>query len=232
MADVPVPSGLQERLLVAVAAAEAPRAPGPSEAVDRAIDPGVPAAPRGAAMADRGETQSGGRPAAAPWLSRRRVLAAVAVVAAVAAILTVVVLVPMGPTGVAEERVVQDIELAYLDRLQGVEGWRTDHALPEGFSPPPGVSLGPLRAWQSVRVWGCRGIAYEVANPRPARKAVVLVIQRRVRGLPGAPPISPQSTTLGRCVGVWQSESYVYALIVEGTEPQYRQFVSPRSGLT
>jgi hypothetical protein len=251
--DVPVPEDLAERLLMALKAAEhgeavdaiALRRKTPGEAT-------VVSAVAGAIVAQVTETATSNshvvasavagtvvaQPAAArvqpaphaKRVSRRSWLgwsAALTTVAAAVALFCM--LYPWAPPWVEPQDVAQDIASIY-DSDQGLFD-------PEAWTPGSPVGLPPVlmeviprqpQRWREFKVGRYPATAYDLTSPGAAHRATLVVIDRRVRGLDyGIPPKTPQFSTQGRHVGIWRSETQVFALIVEGDVGDYQQLVEP-----
>lgn len=99
--------------------------------------------------------------------------------------------------------------------------WRPMDSAPGEF-PLPRAVLAAARGWQRVD----RGVAYRLSSPRLG-KAVVLVLDLVVAGLPKSPPREPQSTTGGQQVAAWQSAGRLYVIVVQsdGDPNRYRRLV-------
>jgi hypothetical protein len=220
MSDMPVPADLADRLLVALKAAEQG-------------EPHDLSALRPAATAQSAFQQSSPptRPADQITTTRKRVTsrrvwigsgiaAAVAAAAAIA-----LVLYPWPPKHVTPEEVAQQVQMLYDAEIAQAQAGDWFKGIP--VYDEPVLSLGvvpqPWR-WRELTVDGYDGRAYDVSQGRT--RATLVVIDRRVRGLNDAPPHTPIHTH-GRCIGVWQSESQVYALVIEGTLDKYQQLVMP-----
>lgn len=202
--NVPVPAGLQSRLLARLAIAQ------PASAVSAA----------NAALHDR-----------------RRWLWGAAGLAAAASLALVVGLWPRRP--------VYDLEALYRDvrdfhaHLEAGPATLLSENRPDGFEPSADIlgADGPHAAWQKVkRFLGRSGVAYQLQSD-DGTTATLYVVKLSPR--PGAPDLSrllptqpPKrpSFTDGVTTAAWQQGQYAYAMVIDGPERHYRQFVrEPRS---
>jgi hypothetical protein len=223
--DVPVPADLAERLLVALKAAEQ----------GEPTDAGALHSAAVASQHPPGDVV----PAKQAMVSRRvwvgwGIAAAVAAAAAVACLLY-----PWPPQHVTPEEIAQQAQMFYDAQIAHAEAsaWKPgrptfdEPVLNGGILPPP-------QRWREVTLDGYAARAYDLLGegsferPKGGRgslkRAVLLVIDRRVRGLNDAPPHDPVCTH-GRCIGIWQTESQVYALVVEGSLNDYQQLTAQGS---
>lgn len=202
--NVPVPDGLEGRLLDRLAIAQAASA--------------VTAA--NSALHDR-----------------RRWLWGAGGVAAVASLALVVGLWPRRP--------VYDLEALYRDvrdfhaHLEPGPATLLSENRPDGFEPSADIlgADGPHATWHKVkRFLGRSGVAYQLQSDEGTTATLYVV---KLSLLPGAPDLSrllptqpPKrpSFTDGVTTAAWQQGQYAYALVIDGPERHYRQFVrEPRS---
>ncbi|MFO7902452.1 MAG: hypothetical protein R6U98_07320 [Pirellulaceae bacterium] len=67
-------------------------------------------------------------------------------------------------------------------------------------------------------------VAYRASVPPAWSRAVLFVVEtRQGRLLPNQPPTVPDSTTRNICIGVWKSDEHLFALAVHGTQRTYRR---------
>lgn len=225
-----VPEGLEARLLAAVrerAAADALAAP-------------AVAAARTAVRA--GTSAAGGVAPAAPQVaplarfSWRRALVGTSLVAAVAVLAAYVMNLPRPITA---DEVVEEVRQVYDEQIAQTNDWiletkirpSADFGIP-AFALINAESHQSNSPWREFKIWNNNAVAYDLyGNPTPAERAemdrridaglfpnraVLIVIDRSVYGLPTSPPDIPQGQSAGPVIGVWRSEDMIYALAVEG----------------
>jgi hypothetical protein len=146
--------------------------------------------------------------------------------AVAAAVALFCMLYPWPPPWVEADEMAQQINMLFDSDFALADGWQsgTHVSLPEVISE---LSLSSER-WREVD-FGHPATAYDLIGSDPTRRATLLVIDRRVRGLDYTLPRAPQLSTHGRSIGIWQSETQVFALIVEGTEHDYKQLVEQQA---
>jgi hypothetical protein len=103
--------------------------------------------------------------------------------------------------------------------------WQPLRLAPTGFSVPAAVAV-PAQSWQAVhRIVGRPAVAFDLAGPG-AKRAVLFVVKSSSPNLPGSPPATPSSTTTGgQTIAAWQNSGFVYVLVVEGDEREYRRLI-------
>jgi hypothetical protein len=195
MDDIPLPAGLADRLLTVVKQ-------------EQAAEPTVTKA----------------APVAEP--SRRRWLAVALGTAAA-------LLVAVGawqwnqqPTELTAEHV-QDLATELRQLAAGDAAWQEDiSAAPLATHPlESSLRVAPWRWQRMATSLDAQAVVYDLSHTR--RKTLLIVMQAKVASdeLSTRPPSIPQATTGGVCVGMWQRDGLVYALVVEGNEPWYRGLV-------
>lgn len=104
--------------------------------------------------------------------------------------------------------------------------WQPLKTVPAGFGVPGGVAV-PAQSWQAVnRIVGHPAIAFNLSRPGVTR-AVLFVVKMASPQLPGSPPGTPSSTTTGgQTIAAWQNAGFVYVLVVEGDERDYRRLIN------
>jgi len=203
---VPTPHGLADRIADAVAQ---------HQETARRADPDRLATVHG--VADR-----------APRFGRRRWAAIAAGICAAAA--AVAIAVWFGPWN-HELRGVQIARMARgwvggLDR----EAWQQRDAALDEYPLDPSLRFASVR-WQRFAALDDRqAVAYR-ATLRPDSSAAFLLVVRTHRPavLPTTPPMVPQSTTEGLCIGIWKSRGLLYVLVVPGSRAQYRRAINTQS---
>jgi hypothetical protein len=237
--DVSVPDDLSERLLVALKAAEQGE-PADAAALHRYQNAGSAtwAAAAPASTADIRAKADRARPARVrrrAWLGWSIAAATVAAAACAAFVL----LHSWSPTFVTQDEVAQHIHGLYDAEItqSAASEWTAGapvHELPFFASdqfPQP-------KRWRELRVGGYAATAYDLPReafgnppPRSLKRATLVVIDRRVRGLGSAPPQDPLFTQ-GLRIGVWQTETQVFALVVEGSPDDYQLLIGSQGSFT
>jgi len=197
--DVPLPDGLEERLLARLAFE--------GNVVEQVTDA------RSTDDVDAVSPASQTRSATTRQIVWRAGLA-ISAVAAVVAIM-VVFLTPqdvpaLNPTDLASKGV------AFVQSAIDADDWQTAEP-PEDY-PPSKFVLVPVHGWhQVVTDYDREAVAYDI-TPRDGPTATLLVIRPRgeVYGFPSGPPGRPQSTTGGRSVAAWQQDELVFLLVISG----------------
>ncbi len=234
--DVPVPRDLADRLLVALKAAEH------GEPVDAAAlrrsgcGSSAAAAQLAAGTREVSLTQPAADAIVQPAFQTKRTTrrawlgwTLAGATAAAAAVALFCALYPWAPEWVSAEAIAQHIYVMYDSEIALIE--------PDAWTPGAPVSEPPVfdeillpqpQRWRELMVGRYPATAYDLVGEGAPKRATLLVIDRRVRGLDHAPPEVPADTQ-GRCIGVWQSETQVFALIVEGTVSDYQRFIRPQA---
>ena len=200
--DVPVPEGLDRRILDRLAAAKAE----------------MPAA-EPAAIVKRSPRR---------WFLGAGIGATVA---AAGVILAVVLQPPDTDLTLSEVRQ-RAIELFKSDWPNGQwpeQGLAvTDEEPLEKFPISRGVAMPPSvrMQWRSARLAESPGVAYDMIDRR-GRMATLYVIRRTLPGLPTAPPRAPHPGTAGCVTASWSRDGLLYVLVVRGGERDYESFVPP-----
>jgi len=211
--DVPVPEGLEARITTRLAAVRNGRTGAgeeqPASQAPAAEPVAEPAQPR-------------------RRLSRRWLLAGGAVVAVAASVVLAIV--------------APDENLPVLDRDEVLkaakadfDGWIAQGELPDGGQARPDYPLSgdvrpvavPQVPWRSIdRFLGCRAVAYHLSlGQGGAPRATLYVLRADVPGLGSLPPSKPASETGGRSVAAWQTDDFLYVLVVEGGRRAYQSFL-------
>jgi len=233
-ADVPVPEGLEGRLLERLGvASDQGVSPGENTGQGRAQAPGVLTTPDSATSEAQPETTLRPTPVA-PRRARqpRRWLLAGGGVAVAAALVVGAVMVFSHSGPDYTRQAVLDEAIRFFS-----------HETPEAARPDEPPSDYPLSSamarprqieieWRWVSgLLESRGVAYDFRDPRGAR-ATLYVLDRQVAGLPAAPTLRPY-TTGGCSVEAWQEGGLLYVLVVDsGDRRAYRQFLYRPGPLT
>lgn len=205
--DVPVPTGLAERLLAAhqpVAAANAPVAE---------IVPVTPAVADVALPARR--------------FSRRAWFGALAGLAAAILVVAGLTNWALAPQVLSVDTLLEGSHVVALELPEGE--WSVDWKSPVLAEHPFDSSALVVRpvGWQrQSTALDSAAIVYDLAGPR--RKAARLLVYR----MPGAqsslasfPTRTPRDTTGGYALGAWQRGDLVFVLVVEGNAARYGSFI-------
>jgi len=106
--------------------------------------------------------------------------------------------------------------------------WRASGNGPSGFQVPSSIRV-PARGWMPVnKIVGAKGVAYDLGGD--GRTAVLFVVQMPSDpSLRSRPPVSPQVSTGGWTIGVWQSGGLRYVLVVSGDVRAYRDLIDSSS---
>lgn len=214
-ADVPVPDGLQERLLARLAE-EAP------ESQEIAITIGATAPAERAGTVDRaGTIDRAAKPAAGKQVVTGKTLALAAGAVAIGlALLLLVALIP-NRQPLDEQQILEMVQASPV-----ATNWNEDFSLaPHPFSDD--VAAVP-EGWQYAADLPDRQAI--VFNLGPRATLHVFAPAAPVQGLPLSPPQSPQSSS-GKIAGAWTSGGLVYVLSVEGRRERYQSFIKGGGGL-
>ena len=227
MEEVPVPAGLQNRLLAALANVEATEAEATETSLEnRWVDEAV-----GAGDAQQTDPETLAQPVETPARKvSRRQLFWTALSVGTAASLGGVGLVAsrywlgkeLSPARVLEETIAfhaQEVPVT-------LETSQPPRALP--FSSAISKSLHYL-GWRRVDNFlgrpNLNGIAFELE--RNGAQATLYVVPATVDTLKSWPLSRPDTTTAGRSISVWQGRSVMYVLVVNGDATAYRGFIKP-----
>lgn len=208
--DVPVPAGLESRLLSALALA----AP-----IDFSASPS--------------RTLNSAR-----FMDRRRWLWSATAAAAAAAVLLAVGFWPRRPAYDLEALYRDVREFHHVAAVESAETLLSDDR-PEGYAVADEVLNvdGPHTTWRKVkRLLGRSGVAYRLHSDEGTEATLYVVKLAHLPGavnlsnlLPTQPPKRP-SFTDNLTTAAWQHAPWAYLLVIEGPERHYRQFVrEPRS---
>lgn len=209
--DVPIPAGLCERLLAAVAP-PVPAAPLPMAAVAQ-TPTSVRAKRSGPASVQRSRSRT--------WRMR------VAVLATVAAALALFLVLRGAPGRLPELN--DDFSREVIGWTQQVQqgAWNEDLAVAKNFPLDQAIRAVPRR-WQLLATgYDDRTLVYDLTPPgRDFAFAFCLPVRGRTCTLPSLPPAMPFSTTGGIAIGAWQTQDMVYVLAVQGGQNRYQTFMN------
>jgi hypothetical protein len=210
--DVPVPSGLLDRLLVSAAS------PVALAGIEQAIDVGPSAAPSDAPQA-AGAAASGSR---RTWLWRVGSIA----LAAAAALAIGVFVSNRSPREVTAEQLAADIP-AWFTAADSQDGWSTAR-VPPGFPWDKAVRGNP-RAWRSLKTpTGEPAVVYEVASGNGTRALLFVVATRARYQVPTLPGSPLRGTTGGLQASAWQGAANLYVLVVKAPGATIDSFLIKR----
>ena len=199
--DVPVPAGLQDRLLARL----------DQEAGRSAANAATPLVP-------------------AKRLSRRRVAWVLATASVAAGVLVAVALGLRGdrlePPAVIAER-----SIAFFASEAGGEGQLVAKtAAPQRYPFSSDLLRTPQLRWREVTDFlGSYGVAYDL-SAAGAGRATLYVVHRTDRGQSETPPDTPTWSTAGYSAAAWQSGGNLYVLVVEGDSHAYRSYLDLSRG--
>ena len=215
--DVPVPEGLEQRLLDRLAAARAQQAAS-APAAETAFPPDIVVSPRPKRISRRLAVVAGGS------------LSAAAVVLVAAWIGGVFRAEPYDGQAVLNEAIERFNERFNEESpvsMDGVPGTLlAGKALPTNWiRQVPGMRWRPIKGFL-----GCDGVAYDYMV-RGKVQATLYVVDRQVTGLPSRPSFQPGFSTAGCSASAWIEKGLVYVLVVRGDASTYRRFIARRGPL-
>ena len=216
-ADVPVPAGLESRILAALA--EPSNADGSQTTDD---DSSLPEKSRVSRRRRRYATR---------WY-----IAASAVF--VAASLAFALFIQWNNTPeINGPFILQTAMDAFDSHASGALLGNTRPAAVDEYRPSADVNLSHCNSirWQKLDFLGAPAVLYTFTTPDNAK--VQLYVQKAassdsLKGLPAVAPYAPQRDTGGKRASVWQSGGYLYVLVVHGKTNAYRRLVTPDGPLT
>jgi hypothetical protein len=207
MDDVPLPAGLEERLVARLYEAAHDAAIGDPTAADMPSSHGVSVA---------GHSQ--------PLLSRRKWLQwGGAAAAAAAAVSIAVVLFNREKTLLPNQ-----LEGApqWHEALASAGDWQPFNAADADYAPPSELLRSPTRVRDVSSVVGRDAYAYDLTLPGGPRATLFVIEQAEDAGVPSAAPFRPQSSTMGHSVAYWQRAGMIYVVVVESDRPEdYRDLL-------
>jgi hypothetical protein len=211
--DVPVPAGLESRILAALA-----DAPGSDEIASS--DKPMPA----------DDQPKSGR------LNQHWYLAASAVF--VAASLLLAVLLQWNSTPPISESTVVQMAMAQFDFLEPGRPLTNNHQDEiKIFRSCQELDLSGCKeiCWQPVdKVLGKKGVLYTFLTPNNAQAQLyVLESPKKINSLPNIPPPrTPHGDTGGLLAATWQANGRLYILVLRGNKHSYRDLLAPAGPLT
>lgn len=226
---VPVPSGLADRLLAALAQQQADQAS--SQLV---TSPSI--AP--VELAPPGPSPFQGVPAGLPFRSTRRRWLQIASGSLAVTAAGLGGLFWWRRSNEAAPLVLQDVLTRTLAFHQSHEG-RIGELVPISRVPAPAefrmsnqiVGLREIPRWQKLdgRLLGRAGVAYELGGPNGSHATLYVLSydgRPEVFSLPEQPPEKPHSTE-GYALAGWREDDRIQVLVVDGDVDRYRSFLTP-----
>lgn len=213
MFGVDVPDGLDDRILAALSEGQTALDDGESGVIARAVE-------TAAAAESVLEQEANALPASGWWryAGGRKAVAAVLSVAAVAVIFAfALVFRPGDSDSITADRIYVCAEQWATDVNH--EKWRPTR-LPVRQHPLSRYVRSPVRRWQTIngRAHWAQVVCYDLTASRSERVHLFVV---RVEGsvpLPDLPPQEPRQKTQGWCIGCWQEDGTVYALVAHNVQ--------------
>jgi hypothetical protein len=209
MEDVPLPAGLQARLLARLAEAQAAE---PAEA-----------------LVDGDVSVAGEATQQPPAVITRRTWLWTAASVAVAASIAVVALVGRGlwPGQVdLTPAMIQEGAIAFYGQEQPEPG-RDLHKFPAKYPLSRSITRTAQPTWRHLENFlgrpGLSGVAFDLLLS--GTEATLYVVPGRTLALPTAPPDQPIATTAGRSAAAWREGDLIYVLVVDGNASAYQRFV-------
>lgn len=230
--DVPVPMGLEERLLARLRAvasaiedctANAPQSNDPVPTNTPLVSPAAVAVDddqdsRRVAVAPRPvQSQAATRKRSIPW----KTLAGFTAISA--AIVMAVVLAWPGHQPFHLDEALPATVVGWNEQVANIT-WNENVAEATSRERPldPGLRVTPWR-WAVVATqFDRQTVVFDLTPPRQAA-VVVYCFAGEATDLPKLPPAAPFSTTHGLAIGVWQSRGLVYVLAVQGDRQRYER---------
>jgi hypothetical protein len=214
--EVPIPEGLEDRLLAAIAN------PSPSS-VESASEVNLPSPDVTAGSpSPTGLPDTGPRKGLQTWKVWATGLASVA------AIVLIVVMSQYGRVrGPNTESEVAAEVAKWMNNLDE-SAWSREFELPSVQYPLPSqLRLLTPYSWQKVSNTSLNVACYNIPN----KNSRLFVCQGASgQSLPSQPPSKPTTVTVsGWVVGSWKSNGFIYALAVKGTEQHYRMLTNGNS---
>lgn len=199
--EVPVPAGLQERLLAKLAEGNRPadaNAPTPGEQARR--------------------------------ICRRRVVWAMAAASVAASVLVVVALELRGDRPENRAKIAERSITLFASEAGGEGQLVRAVQPPEAYPFSSDLLRTPGLRWRRVADFlGSPAVAYDLSAAGAAR-ATLYVVHRADHGQSETPPDSPTWSTAGYSAAVWQTGDALYVFVVEGDAQAYRSYLDLSRG--
>lgn len=111
---------------------------------------------------------------------------------------------------------------------QDSSAWQTDLTqAPAGLPFPQNALMARVKGFKTFAK-DRHAVAYDVSYQN--RRATVIVYSGTAPGLQLVPPRNPSFNSQGVCIGLWQRNGLLFALVVEGSASNYRQFLQSNQG--
>lgn len=223
--DVPVPTGLEARLLAILESAQ-----GAIAAVE----------PTRAASSESGDSSAAAvsdavaaLPAATRRFSRRWLTAAAVGMVVAASVAVLVTSLPSAPE--VHKDNVADLVREFFEeerRQNPAPGLLAQqHPAPRGFDYSTAILRPANVRWRHVTgLLGDNGVAYDLPHAGGRNLLATLYVVRgpsTLTGLDGSPPVNPLATTGGVTIGAWRAGPMLYVLVVNGSVRQYQSLIRP-----
>ncbi len=210
-ADVPLPEGLEQRVLAQLKAAG--QASGSCEPTRQAE-----------------ETTAVARSPRRRSLVRRHAVALAAGVVVAASVLLVWAIALRSRPVVAEQAVLEEAIALFLQEAAGQPRGTLLSRKPSPVPYSEHLRTGGRTRWRPVeRFLGQPAIAFDVQAPGAGR-ITLYVVRCRAVGLRAQPPARPKLNTRNCSAAAWQDGTLVYVLVVAGGPEQYRRMLRASGG--
>lgn len=190
--DVPVPDGLEGRLLERLAAARAAEF-----------------------RSEQGQStpQVGPRPTSG---SRRWLVFAGGASVAAAGLLAAVLISARGWNEYTESQLLVDAIEFFNSEPAGANRSYVDRPWPDSYPFSRDVLRVRGTRWRKIRGFlGREGVAYDLPGPGRTR-ATLYVVRGPIQGLPPRAPLAPVHTTAGCSSAAWEADGLLYVLVIRG----------------
>jgi hypothetical protein len=122
------------------------------------------------------------------------------------------------------------VEMEQLPPSELPVEWQALEELPANIVPTD-IRPGRVQRWGRLAT-AADAQAYVFDLVHPGSPRAVLIAIRAESDLPSAAPRMPQSATGGHSIGMWQSQDFVYVLVVKGNAARYQLFLKDPGQLT
>ena len=220
-ADVPVPAGLESRILAALADAQTS---------NKAASDKTPPADKPIPSDVRPESRPQSRRRYRHWYLG----ASVAFVAA--SLLVALVLQWTAAPPLSESYIVKVAMDDFDSPASGIPLPKQWPAAVKEFQPSRDLNLSQCKSirWQKLNNFlETKGVVYTFIAPNGAQaRLYVLRSPHEIKNLPNTPPDTPPGNTGGLLAAVWQADGRLYVLVVHGNRRTYRGLLVPAGPLT
>lgn len=220
---VPIPEGLQERLIASLhlAQSQAEFSTVLTTAAEGEVDNPLPADSLTSAAAVPIATKI-------RKFSRRWLLLSGGILTTAAAIFLIVFL-GMNNSGGYTKETVQAEAIGFFNNDNPTTPGKllTNSSYPEEFPLSNAIRHPNGIRWRCLANFlGKEAVAYDLPSPRGS-VATLYVVKRTIPNLLDSPTLNP-SNTGGRCVAAWQENGLLYVLVVKGSQKSYEEYLAPR----